>query len=83
MSNVELEILKYLESSYCAARTTCDSSAMIRISRAIAAFKSDPVDAPEAVFARKFVDNYHLHDFAIDNNGVCWHGSEQYEDYMK
>lgn len=60
MSEKEIEILEYLEDSFCGARAMDDLSAMVRISRAIAAFKSDPEDAPEAVFNGKFLEHYYM-----------------------
>lgn len=41
MSKQENEILRYLEDSYCGAKMMEDEECMLRISRAIAAFKSD------------------------------------------
>lgn len=41
MSKQENEILRYLEESYCGAKMMEDEEYMLRISRAIVAFKSD------------------------------------------
>ena len=60
MNNEELEILDYLETAYTGARMSDDVSAMVRISRAIAAFKADPRDASEAVFSENFVLTYSM-----------------------
>ena len=60
MSNEELDILDYLEECYTGARTANDMSAMIRIARAMAAFKADPADAPASVFSESFLDSYYF-----------------------
>lgn len=46
----EQKILDYLENSYTGARTMNDEECQIRLARAIAAFKSDPMAAPTALF---------------------------------
>ena len=60
MNNEELEILDYLENAYTGAKMYDDLSVMVRISRAIAAFKADPEDAPEAIFSENFVRTYSM-----------------------
>lgn len=56
----EQKILDYLENSYTGARTMNDEERQIRLARAIAAFKSDPMVTPTALFTPKFIDNYCL-----------------------
>lgn len=46
----EQKILDYLENSYTGARTMNDEECQIRLARAIAAFKSDPMAAPTELF---------------------------------
>lgn len=46
----EQKILDYLENSYTGARTMNDEECQIRLARAIAAFKSDPMTTPTALF---------------------------------
>ena len=50
--------MKYLEESYCGARTMDDESCQIRLARAIAAFKADPVEQPTELFTEKFIEKY-------------------------
>ena len=54
----EQKILDYLENSYTGARAMNDEECQIRLARAIAAFKSDPMTAPTELFTSKFIDNY-------------------------
>ena len=58
MNKQEKEILDYLEKSYCGAKMEKDDSAMVRISRAICAFKSNPEESVEDLFTEKFIDKY-------------------------
>ena len=60
MNNEERDILDYLESAYTGARMSDDVSAMVRISRAIAAFNADPEDAPDAIFSENFIRTYSM-----------------------
>jgi len=60
MNGKEKEILEYLERCYDTAKYLYDSSSMIRINRAIAAFKTDPVDAPESIFTKEFLKSYSM-----------------------
>ena len=60
MNEKEAEVLLYLEHSYVGARAENDLSAMIRISRALAAFKADIEDAPEAIFTEKYLRDYYM-----------------------
>ncbi len=58
MNEAEKEIMKYLEESYCGARTMDDESCQIRLARAIAAFKAEPVEQPTELFTEKFIEKY-------------------------
>lgn len=58
MNNQEEEILNFLEESYSGAKMSGDIMCMIRLARAIAAFSSDPEDAPEAIFTSRFLSRY-------------------------
>ena len=59
MNEKESEILEYLEDSYCGANLAADSSAMVRIARAIAAFKVDPHEMEVDLFTARFIKNYY------------------------
>ena len=63
MTNLNIEeqkILDYLENCYTGARTMNDEDCQIRLARAIAAFKSNPMTSPSALFTTKFIENYCL-----------------------
>ena len=52
MKKQEEEIINYLETAYSGAKMMADEECMIRVSRAIIAFKADPYNE---VFAEKFI----------------------------
>ena len=58
MNEAEKEIMKYLEESYCGARTMDDESCQIKLARAIAAFKTDPEEQSTELFTEKFIEKY-------------------------
>lgn len=58
MSEEELSIVDYLETCYVGARAVDDVPCMVRISRALAAFKFDPLAAPEELFSQNFIEEY-------------------------
>lgn len=58
----QMEIINYLNNSYCGAKMMGDDETMLRIARALAAFKADPYD--NEVFQKKFVEKYILDDFS-------------------
>ena len=58
MNDQEKNILEYLENSYTGARMMNDISAMIRIARAITAFKADPEIAEDEIFTEHFISDY-------------------------
>lgn len=58
MNEAEKEIMKYLEESYCGARTMDDESCQIRLARAIAAFKADSEEQSTELFTEKFIEKY-------------------------
>lgn len=58
MRDCEKEIIEYLEDCYTGARAIDDIILMVRIQRAIAAFNSNPEDAPNTVFAPGFICRY-------------------------
>lgn len=60
MNENELKILELLEQSYSGAKMMDDVSAMVRLSRAIAAFKSNVEDTPESIFTDAFLDSYFM-----------------------
>lgn len=58
MKDPEKTILDYLETSYSGAKMAKDEECMVRLSRAIAAFKLDPkVDPKEYFTIRAFEEN--------------------------
>jgi len=58
MNEQELSIVDYLEKCYVGARMGDDVQCMVRLSRALAAFKFDPLAAPEGMFSREFLETY-------------------------
>lgn len=56
------EIINYLDNSYSGAKMMGDNETMLRIARALAAFKADPYD--DEVFQEKFIEKYILDDFS-------------------
>ena len=56
MNDQEKNILEYLENSYTGARMMHDVSAMVRIARAIVAFKADPEIAEDEIFTDKLIN---------------------------
>ena len=59
----QIEIIDYLNNSYCGAKMMGDDETMLRIARALAAFKADPYDSD--VFQEKFVEKYISDDFSV------------------
>ena len=58
MKDPEKTILDYLEASYSGAKMAKDEECMVRLSRAIAAFKFDPlVDSEEYFTIRAFAED--------------------------
>ena len=54
----ERDIVDYLEKCYVGARMVDDVSCMVRIARALAAFKFNPQAAPDGLFSEKFLEDY-------------------------
>ena len=59
------EIINYLDNSYSGAKMMGDNETMLRLARALAAFKADPYD--DEVFQEKFIEKYILDDFSERN----------------
>lgn len=59
MNSEEMVVIEFLEDVYTEAHDEGDWVMQIRLARAIAAFKSDPEDAPEAVFTGDFIEKYY------------------------
>ena len=57
MTKNEAEILRYLEMCYTGARMLDDMPCIVRLARAIAVFKANPLDAPEGIFTEKFLES--------------------------
>lgn len=55
MNDQEKNILEYLENSYIGAKMMDDISAMVRIARAIDAFKADPETPEDEIFTEHFM----------------------------
>ena len=56
MKDQEKTILNYLETSYSGAKMAKDEECMLRLSRAIAAFKLDPVVVPKEYFTNRAIE---------------------------
>lgn len=56
MKNQEKTILDYLETSYSGAKMVKDEECMVRLSRAIAAFKLDPVVDSKEYFTNRAIE---------------------------
>lgn len=59
LSDHERNILSELEDMYCGANLMDDVSAMIRVARAIAAFKSNVEVGEEEIFGKKFLEEWY------------------------
>ena len=59
MNKATEEILIYLRNCYSGAKMMEDIECQVRISRAIAAFNTDPETPAEELFTDKFLKNWH------------------------
>ena len=59
LSDHEREILSELEDTYCGAQLMDDVSTMIRVARAIAAFKCSTEIGEEEIFGKKFLEEWY------------------------
>jgi len=59
MNTATKQILTYLENCYSGAKMMGDVECEIRISRAIAAFNTDPETRAEELFTDKFLKNWY------------------------
>lgn len=59
LSDHERDILSELEDTYCGAQLMDDVSAMIRVARAIAAFKSSTEVGEDRVFSGEFLKEWY------------------------
>lgn len=57
MSESEKLILEYLENAYTGASAMRDDKCLVRLARAIVAFKVDPEVHESEVFTQSFLDN--------------------------
>ena len=59
LNDHEREILSELEDTYCGAHMMDDASAMIRVARAIAAFRCSTEVGEEEIFGKKFLEEWY------------------------
>jgi len=57
LTEQEQKIVDYLETCYTGARMMDDDLYMVRLSRALAAFKANPLDPPESIFTERFIES--------------------------